>query len=104
LSTIELPKNLAQDLAWEMVGSQFEDLGHTFKVLVNEQIDSRRWVAVCVLVVKIDDKFYKATYEKGLTEYQDSCPFEYDGDMISFERVYPRPKTVVEYVPYVEDE
>ena len=87
-----------------MVGSSFEDLGHSFKVIVNEQTDSTRWMAVCLLIVKIDDKFYKATYEKGLTEYQDQGPFEDDGDMITFVRVRPQPKTVIEYVPYLDGE
>jgi hypothetical protein len=87
-----------------MVGSNFEDLGHSFTVVVNEQIDRNRWMAICLLVVKIDDKFYEATYQKGLTEQQDSCPFEYDGETITFQRVMPQEKTVIEYVPYVEGE
>jgi len=104
LSTIKLPKDLARDLAWEMEGSSFEDSGHSFKVIVNEQVDSSRWMAICHLVIKMDDQFYDVTYEKGLTEMQDNGPFEDDGDKISFRLVRPQPKTVIEYVPILDGE
>lgn len=104
MSTVEIPKSLARDIVWTTVNTVFEAHGHSFKVLVNEQIDSSRWMAICLLIVKIDDKFYEVTYEKGLTEMQDSQPFEDEGDMITFRRVRPQPKTVIEYVPYLDGE
>jgi hypothetical protein len=104
LSTVELPVELARDLAYEMVGSKFEDDGHNYEVIVNEQTDSNRWSAICSLVVTIDGDYYATTYEQGLTEMQDYGPFEEpEGDTITFRRVVPREKTVIEYVAYVED-
>jgi hypothetical protein len=103
LNKVEIPVALARDLAWEMVGSKFKDGGDSYEVIVNEQTDSSRWSAICVLVVRINYSFYKATYEKGLTEYQDHGPFEDDSETVPFYRVMPRTKTVIEYVPYTED-
>jgi hypothetical protein len=94
---------LARDLAWEMVGSKFEDSGDHYEVIVNEQTDSSRWSAICNLVVKVNDEFFQTTYEKGLTEYQDHGPFEDDGEVVLFIQVVPKEKTVIEYVPYAED-
>lgn len=102
MNKLELNTDLARDLAWEMVGSKFEEGGDTYEVIVNEQTDSSRWSAICYLIVKINDKFFKAAYEKGLTEYQDHGPFEDCGDTVPFYRVMPQPKTVIEYVPYTE--
>jgi hypothetical protein len=85
-----------------MVGSKFTDSGDEFEVIVNEQTDSSRWSAICILIIKRNGQFFKATYEKGLTEYQDHGPFEDDGEVIPFYRVMPRDKTVTEYVPYTE--
>jgi hypothetical protein len=85
-----------------MVGCKFVEGSDHYEVVVNEQTDSSRWSAICVLVVRINDRFFETTYEKGLTEYQDHGPFEDDGDTVEFYRVMPRPKTGIEYVPYTE--
>ena len=104
MNTVNVPVELARDIASEMVGSEFEEGGHTFKVVASEQIESRRWVSVHEVVVKIDDKFFQTCYERGLTEYQDQAPFEDYDDVVPFHRVMPREKTVIEYIPFVESE
>ena len=65
----------------------------------NEQVGSRRWVSVHELVIQKTgtNEFYTASYERGLTEMQDQAPFEYDGDVIQFSRVYPHEVTTIEY-------
>lgn len=102
MNKLEVNTDLARDLAWEMVGSTFDEDGDHYEVIVNEQFDSSRWSAIYTLIVKINDKFFKAAYEKGLTEYQDFGPFEEAGETVPFYRVMPQPKTITEYVPYTE--
>ena len=102
MNKIEINTALARDLAWEMVGSKFDEGGDHYEVIANEQVDSSRWASIHYLIVKINDKFFKAAYEKGLTEYQDFGPFEESGETVPFYRVMPRPKTITEYVPYTE--
>jgi hypothetical protein len=103
MNTIELPVELARDLVWEMVGSKFDEGGDHYEVVQNEQIDSNRWMGIYRLTVKINDKFYQTTYEKGLTENQDYGPFEDEGDTITFYNVVPRYKTVLVYEQVTEN-
>jgi hypothetical protein len=92
MSTLKLPREQAQDLAW---GETDPEDGLT--VELNEQVDSRRWVSVHKLVVRDrDGKFWETDYEKGLTEYQDTRPFE-DQEEVSFCEVEKVPVTRYEY-------
>jgi hypothetical protein len=102
LNKIEINTEFARDLAYAGVGRKLTEGGDTYEVIANEQIDSSRWSAIYTLVVKIGDKFFKAAYETGLTEYQDFGAFEDDYPTVPFYRVMPREKTITEYVPYTE--
>jgi hypothetical protein len=62
---------ILRELAW---GCEFDD----YKVLSDEQVDSSRWESHHELVFRHDGKLYMACYSQGLTECQDSRPFQYD--------------------------
>jgi hypothetical protein len=102
VTELNLNTNLARDLAWEMVGSKFDEGGDHYEVIENVQIDSNRWMGIYLLTVKINSKFFQTTYEKGLTENQDNGPFEDEGETVLFYQVIPQEKTIVEYVRYTE--
>ena len=90
--TLQLTREQAQSLAWDEADPEW---GLT--VELNEQIDSRRWVSVHRLVIRDKDgKFWAATYDQGLTEYQDSRPFE-DQAEVEFCEVEKLPVTSYEY-------
>jgi hypothetical protein len=82
----------ARELAW---GIANPELG--LAIELNEQIDTRSWVSVHRLIVKDTGGIYwAATYEQGLTEYQDIKPFE-DMTEVVFEAVEKVPVTTYEY-------
>jgi hypothetical protein len=62
--------------------------GAAYEVVANRDHGERRWTMIMELVVKAEDgMLFRAFYERGLTESQFERPFEYNGDMINFERV-----------------
>jgi len=92
---MKLTREQAQELA--SYGAEDPELGLT--VEMNEQIDSRRWVSVHVLILRdAEGKLWEATYERGLTENQDCQPFEYD-DEVEFYEVEKVAVTTYEYRP-----
>ena len=95
METIPVDRELAQEFAWSFKGANIDG----FTVVHNERVGSRRWVSVHELVIQKTgtDEFYETSYERGLTESQDQAPFEYDGDVIQFHRVYPHEVTTIEY-------
>ena len=65
----------------------------------DEQIDTSRWESIHQIVVKDQSgRFWAATYRRGLTEYQDSRPFE-DETEVEFREVEKVPVTRYEYRP-----
>lgn len=89
---------LTRDQAMGFLYSQTSPDCLGFERESNEQIDSRRWVSVHLLVLKGQDgKFWATTYEQGLTESQDIQPFE-DETEVEFYEVYKVPVTTCEYV------
>ena len=89
---LKMPARDARELAY---GGDFTAEG--LSVESDEQIDTSRWSSIHLLVVKdADGKFWAATYEKGLTEYQDHVPFE-DEDEVTFYEVEKVPVTTYEY-------
>jgi len=93
---VKLTREQAAELSYGVPG-HWDDAELGLTVESNEQIDSRRWVSVHLLVVKDrDGKFWAATYERGLTEYQDIDPFE-DESEVTFYEVEKVPVTTYEY-------
>jgi hypothetical protein len=71
------------------------DLGLTIEA--DEHIGERRWVSEHFLVVKDrDGKLWAATYDRGLTEYQDTEPFEDEAE-VGFYEVEKVPVTTYIY-------
>ena len=71
------------------------ELGLTVEARV--RTGERRWVSEHLLVVKDSDgKLWAASYEQGLTEYQDIEPFEYM-EFVHFTQVAKIPVTTYEY-------
>ena len=67
------------------------------EVEADEQVSTRRWVSVHQLVVRDEEgRFWAATYERGLTENQDTEPFE-DDDDVEFHEVRKVPVTSYRY-------
>lgn len=98
MTTTNIAQEIARELAWRTEGESFAE----YTVKHNEQTDQRRWVSVHELVIQ-DDKsgcYWRVRYERGLTEYQDVQPFEYDQDGVEFTMVK---KISVTRCIYVED-
>ena len=60
-------------------------------------LDHSRWSVTYEMVFKYNDKFYKTTYSRGATEYQDESPFEHEDDEIEVPEVFPVQKTITVY-------
>lgn len=56
-----------------------------------------RWSITYREVFKFEDKFYETGWMEGATEMQDERPYEYDGDEIECDEVYPMEKVVTVY-------
>lgn len=91
---MKLTQEQARGLVWS---EAWPELG--LEVVLNEQTGSRRWVSVHQLVVKdADGRFWATTYECGLTEYQDTSPFE-DETEVEFHQVEKVRLEAYEYRP-----
>ncbi|MFF4779430.1 hypothetical protein ACFY05_42105 [Microtetraspora fusca] len=93
----ELPVSLARELAYSNLGDTIDG----WTVVENEQTDARRWVSVHSLVIRNEaGEHYAGWYSRGLTEYQDTRPWE-DETVARFDPVVPRTRLVevTEYVP-----
>ena len=78
-----LETEVARNLAYDDYDEEI------YEIIQNEQVDSTRWSSVHELVIqtKVDGRFWKTTYTKGLTESQDESPFEYSKP--EFTEVFP---------------
>lgn len=78
-----------------LCGGGDPDLG--LEVESNEHTGEGRWTSYHFLVLKDKaGRFWATTYEQGLTEYQDTRPFE-DESEVTFEEVEKVPVTTYEY-------
>ena len=92
MTILKLTGEQARDLVYDEADPE---LGLT--VELDEQVASRRWVSVHRLIVRGEDgRLWAANYERGLTEYQDSKPFE-DQAGVKFAEVEKVPVTTYEY-------
>lgn len=73
-----------------------DDDGNKINVISNEHSHSSRWEETRDVVFKFNGTVYGFSYSRGLTEQQDTRPFEYDGDEIDCEEMFPTEvKTIV---------
>jgi hypothetical protein len=89
-----LTQEQARRLAWDEADPEW---GLT--VEFNEQVDSGRWESIHQLVIKDrEGRYWEAHYTRGLTEYQESKPFEGHA-LVEFREVEKVPVTTYEYRP-----
>ena len=69
-----------------------------FERLENELVDHSRWSVIYSMVFTTEGKFFRSNYSRGATEYQEESPYEYDGDEIECEEVFPKEFTITRYV------
>lgn len=66
--------------------------------VVDEQIVGHsRWSIEYEQIFEHGGKFYRTSFSKGATEYQDEQPYEYDEDKIECQEVVPVEKVVTVY-------
>jgi hypothetical protein len=91
---ILIPKQTAIDIAeGELEGadySNYEIIDH------RELVGTSRWSIHYRITLKdiASGKFYGARYSQAATESQDESPFEYAGEQVEFEEVFPTQITV----------
>lgn len=77
---MKVPAQTARELADAAVGADFRDFPFPLRLDVVENRHTgqeTRWTSIHELVVKDDDgRLWCAHYERGLTEYQDTRPFD----------------------------
>ena len=67
------------------------------KTISNNIIDTSRWSVHLEIIFQFKEKFYRSYYSHGATEEQYESPYEYDGDEIEVEEVFPVEKTITVY-------
>ena len=97
LITTDMEKTILRLTPEEGRSILYED-HEDFELVTSEIVDNTRWSIVYEDVYQrlSDKKFFKTTYRKGATEYQDEHPYEYDGEAV-FEEVFPVEKLVTVY-------
>jgi len=72
--------------------------GYTF--IEDELVDQSRWALHHTLVFSYENKYWRASYSVGSTEYQDERPFENEGESVTCYEVTPVviSKTIYELV------
>jgi hypothetical protein len=80
----------------EEVGLPYDVYEGDFKIMKNEQIDTKRWSSVHELVIKHKGKFWSTEYQQGLTESQEHFPWM-DDDEVEFHEVVQYEKKVIDY-------
>lgn len=94
---VVLDRHTARQLAYTSVGKTFNE----WTVVANEEGDHGRWESHHRLVIRNEaGEHFAAWYSKGLTEYQDTRPWEEESEAV-FEPVQRRVK-VVEQVEWVK--
>jgi len=90
---MKFTKTFLKDLARE---DHDEDV---VQLISEEEGESRRWVVAIHQVFKFEGKLYMTTYDRGLTECQETTPYEFGPDEIDCPEVRAVECTVIEYVP-----
>ena len=90
---ITLPAQLARDLLEAGIGCTIDG----WTVVADQEEGHARWEAIRSLIIRRDSDglFFAGDYRQGLTEYQDTQPWEYETEA-TFGHVVP--VTRVEYV------
>jgi len=66
--------------------------------------DTTRWTSIHELVIRTKDgALWRATYEEGLTERQDTWAFDDAGDLIDFKQVRPVVVSSIGYEPVADE-
>lgn len=90
---VELPAALARELAYEDAGSTIDG----WTVVANEYIEKQRWESLHWLVIRNEaGEHFADTYRKGLTESQDTGPYENE-TKAKFTPVVPTVKVSTEW-------
>lgn len=71
--------------------------GDVGEILDQKIIGNSRWSIYYDIIVKLDDRFYRATYSVGATEMQDESPWQYEKE-IEFREVEPIQVNMTIYV------
>lgn len=76
------------------------DIDKSGEIIEDTIIETSRWSEIHSLVFKAPDdgKFYEVGYSRGLTEYQDESPWEYETEVEATE-VAPFEVMVTKYLP-----
>jgi hypothetical protein len=90
---IYLSAETARELALSLPGAILDG-----RVVIENRAtgDSGRWMEYWELVITVPEgkgNFYRATYEQGLTEYQETSPFE-EYEKVQFKKVARTEKTI----------
>lgn len=88
---VTLPVGDARELTYLGVGQGFDG----WTVVADDEVDHSRWESHHQLVIRdADGRHYAAPYSQGLTEYQDTRPWE-DQKTVTFHPVVPRSRVAV---------
>lgn len=75
-----------------------EDLiDEVHETVYDKIVENTRWSIHHERVFKHDGKFYITYYSHGSTEMQNESPYEFDGDEIECEEVFPVERVVIDY-------
>ncbi len=74
-----------------------DDYSEELTLIRDDIVDQRRWVTVHDIIFRADNKLYRASYEIGSTENQDTRPWEYE-DNVSAVEVVPKEIKAIQYV------
>jgi hypothetical protein len=83
-----------------LIEAIFEDDESVLKVIQNTHDFSSRWEEhrIVILQEQTTGRYFKTWYSVGLTEQQNTQPFEFEADMIECIHVVPSEKIIIEYV------
>lgn len=83
------------------------DCGKGDKVILEDQSEAEfisnkftgkgRWTLTYELLFKVGNQYYRADYQRGATEQQETYPFEDDGDWVDCVEMEPYEVTVTKY-------
>ena len=82
---IKIPKETARDILFEGDGGE---------IIEDNIVDHGRWSVVHKIILKYQDKYYRASYSVGATEHQDEQAWEYD-DEVELTEVHQVPKVIM---------
>lgn len=94
---VVLEAELARELTWTGIGKTLEG----WTIVSNTEEGHSRWESIHTLVIRNEaGECFAADYRQGLTESQDTKPWEYE-KTATFKQVLPKTETV-EVVSYVD--